>query len=33
MLGISTPAHEKLVDLVRKIEHGELDVSPSHLAG
>jgi 2-dehydropantoate 2-reductase len=33
MLGIPTPAHEKLVDLVRKIERGELDASPSHLGG
>jgi 2-dehydropantoate 2-reductase len=33
MLGIPTPSHEKLVDLVRKIERGELDASPSHLGG
>jgi 2-dehydropantoate 2-reductase len=33
MLGIPTPAHEKLVDLVRKIERGELQASPSHLGG
>jgi len=30
-LRIPTPGHEKLVDLVRKIERGELDVSPCHL--
>jgi 2-dehydropantoate 2-reductase len=33
MMGIPTPAHEKLVDLVRKIERGDLDASPSHLGG
>src|ERR1035437_1168898 len=33
MLGIPTPSHEKLVDLVRKIERGELQASPSHLGG
>jgi 2-dehydropantoate 2-reductase len=33
MLGIPTPSHEKLVDLVRKVERGELDASPSHLGG
>jgi len=33
MLGMPTPSHEKLVDLVRKIERGELDASPSHLGG
>ena len=32
-MGIPTPAHEKLVDLVRKIERGDLDASPSHLGG
>jgi 2-dehydropantoate 2-reductase len=32
-LGIATPAHEKLVNLVRKIERGDLAASPSHLAG
>lgn len=33
MLGIATPAHEKLVDLVRRLERGELTASPSHLGG
>jgi 2-dehydropantoate 2-reductase len=33
MLGIPTPAHEKLVDLVRGVERGELEASPSHLGG
>jgi 2-dehydropantoate 2-reductase len=33
MLGIATPSHEKLVDLVRKVERRELDVSPAHLDG
>jgi 2-dehydropantoate 2-reductase len=33
MLGIPTPSHEKLVDLVRKIERGEIEASPSHLGG
>jgi 2-dehydropantoate 2-reductase len=33
MLSIPTPSHDKLVDLVRKIERGELDASPSHLGG
>ena len=33
MLGIPTPAHEKLVDLVRRIERGEIEASPAHLGG
>jgi len=33
MLGIATPSHDKLVDLVRKIERGEIKASPSHLGG
>ena len=33
MLGIPTPAHEKLVDLVRRLERGEIQQSPSHLGG
>jgi 2-dehydropantoate 2-reductase len=33
MLGITTPAHEKLVGLVRKLERGEISQSPSHLGG
>lgn len=33
IMGIPTPAHEKLVDLVRKIERGDLAASPSHLGG
>ena len=33
VLGIPTPSHEKLVDLVRKVERGELAASPSHLGG
>jgi 2-dehydropantoate 2-reductase len=33
MLGIPTPAHEKLVELVRRVERGEIKQSPSHLDG
>ena len=33
MLGIPTPTHEKLVDLVRRLERGEISASPSHLGG
>jgi 2-dehydropantoate 2-reductase len=33
MLGIPTPTHEKLVELVRKLERGEIQQSPSHLGG
>jgi len=33
MLGLGTPAHDQLVDLVRRIERGELAASPSHLGG
>jgi 2-dehydropantoate 2-reductase len=33
MLGIPTPTHEKLVALVRKLERGEIQQSPSHLGG
>ncbi|MES2562319.1 MAG: 2-dehydropantoate 2-reductase [Pseudomonadota bacterium] len=33
MLGIPTPSHEKLVELVRKLERGELKASPAHLGG
>jgi 2-dehydropantoate 2-reductase len=32
-LGIPTPAHEKLVALVTKLERGEIEQSPSHLGG
>jgi len=32
-LGIPTPNHEKLVDLVKKLERGELKPSPAHLGG
>lgn len=32
-LGLSTPAHEKLVGLVRRLERGEIKPSPSHLGG
>jgi 2-dehydropantoate 2-reductase len=33
MLGIPTPAHEKLVGLVKRLERGEIQQSPSHLGG
>jgi 2-dehydropantoate 2-reductase len=33
MLGIPTPSHEKLVELVRKLERGEIKASASHLGG
>jgi 2-dehydropantoate 2-reductase len=33
MLGIATPAHEKLVELVHKVERGEIKASPAHLGG
>ena len=33
MLGVPTPSHEKLVELVRKLERGEIKPSPSHLGG
>jgi 2-dehydropantoate 2-reductase len=33
MLGIPTPSHAKLVELVRKLERGEIKASPSHLGG
>ena len=33
MLGLPTPSHDKLVDLVRKVERGELTASPAHLGG
>jgi 2-dehydropantoate 2-reductase len=33
MLGVPTPSHEKLVDLVRRLERGEIAASPSHLGG
>jgi 2-dehydropantoate 2-reductase len=33
MMGIPTPSHEKLVELVRKVERGELTPSPAHLGG
>jgi 2-dehydropantoate 2-reductase len=32
-LGIPTPAHEKLVALVHKVERGEIKASPAHLGG
>ncbi len=32
-LGIPTPTHEKLVDLVKKLERGEIQASPAHLGG
>jgi 2-dehydropantoate 2-reductase len=32
-LGIPTPAHEKLVGLVHKVERGEIEASPAHLGG
>ena len=33
LLGLPTPAHEKLVDLVRRLERGEVTPSASHLGG
>ena len=33
MIGIATPSHEKLVELVHRIERGEIKPSPSHLGG
>jgi 2-dehydropantoate 2-reductase len=33
MLGIKTPAHEKLVDLVHQVERGDIKQSPAHLGG
>lgn len=33
MLGIGTPSHEKLIELVRRLERGEISASPSHLGG
>jgi 2-dehydropantoate 2-reductase len=33
MLGIPTPSHDKLVELVRAVERGEISASPSHLDG
>jgi 2-dehydropantoate 2-reductase len=33
MMGIPTPAHEKLVALVRGVERGEITPSPAHLGG
>jgi 2-dehydropantoate 2-reductase len=32
-LGIPTPSHEKLVELVKKLERGEIKPSPAHLGG
>ena len=32
-LGIAAPSHEKLVELVRRLERGEIAASPSHLGG
>ena len=32
-LGIPTPLHEKLVDLVHRVERGEIEASPSYLGG
>ena len=32
-LGIPTPAHEKLVELVHRLERGEIQQSPAHLGG
>ena len=32
-LGIPTPNHEKLVELVKKLERGEIKPSPAHLGG
>jgi 2-dehydropantoate 2-reductase len=33
MLGIPTPSHERLVELVRRLERGEISATPSHLGG
>ena len=33
LLGLPTPSHEKLVALVRRLERGEIQPSPSHLGG
>ena len=33
MMGIPTPAHEKLVALVRRLERAEIEQSPAHLGG
>jgi 2-dehydropantoate 2-reductase len=33
ILGIPTPSHEKLVELVRKLQRGEITASASHLEG
>jgi 2-dehydropantoate 2-reductase len=33
LLGLPTPSHEKLVSLVRRLERGEIQPSPSHLGG
>lgn len=33
MLGIPTPSHEKLVELVKRLERGEISAGPSHLGG
>ena len=33
LLGLPTPSHEKLVDLVRRLERGEVTPSASHLGG
>jgi 2-dehydropantoate 2-reductase len=33
MLGTPTPSHEKLVDLVKGLERGEIKQSPAHLGG
>ena len=32
-IGIPTPSHERLVDLVRRLERGEIKPSPAHLGG
>jgi 2-dehydropantoate 2-reductase len=33
MLGIPTPSHDKLVELVKRLERGEISAGPSHLGG
>jgi 2-dehydropantoate 2-reductase len=33
LMGIPTPSHERLVELVRKVERGEIAQSPAHLGG